>query len=149
MILDHLDNIAMYSGLQPRLVRALDALHDAELLGRPPGRYEIDGSSLYVMLQEYTAKLREQGRWESHRKYIDVQYVIRGAELMGWARPQAQKIVNPYNPDKDITFYEGEGSFFRADAGLFAIFHPGDSHMPGIAIDIPGAVRKAVFKVAV
>jgi YhcH/YjgK/YiaL family protein len=149
MILDHLDNTVLYRGLQPHLVRALQALHDAELLGRPPGRYELDRSSLYVILQEYSTKPRAQGRWESHRKYIDVQYVIQGVELMGWARTQAQKIVDPYDPDKDVVFHEGEGSFFRADAGLFAIFQPDDSHMPGIAIDIPGAVRKAVFKVAV
>jgi YhcH/YjgK/YiaL family protein len=149
MILDSLKNIGLYKNLQPRLARGLDALADSALMSQAPGKYELDGDKLFVMFQEYPTKHLAQCRFESHRKYIDIQFVLSGAEMMGHAFVETLKVVDPYDAAKDVAFYEGEGGLCRVNAGMFAVFFPDDAHMPCVAINHPQPVRKAVFKVAV
>lgn len=147
MILDHLSNASLYRSLHPRLARALEALSDPSLMTRPPGRYELDGQRLFAMIQEYTTKPADEGRWEAHRKYIDVQFVASGCEVIGHAPLSNLKIVEPYNAEKDVMFLAGPGTLLRLDAGMFAIFYPHDAHMPTLAVSTPEAVRKVVIKV--
>ena len=74
MIFDHVKNIGLYRGM----LGALGRLEDTALLSRPAGKYAIDGERLFVIIQDYTTKPVEQCRWESHRKYIDIQYMLAG-----------------------------------------------------------------------
>jgi biofilm protein TabA len=149
MILDHVQNAALYRGLGGRLARGLELMGDQELLARPPGRYELEGSSLFVIIQEYAGRPLEQGIWESHRKYIDIQCVLAGAEMMGHGWRPAMKATGPYNVEKDIIFYEAGDMLLRVEAGMFAVFFPDDVHCPGLEAGGGLKVRKAVFKVEV
>ena len=111
---------------------------------------EIDGRKVYVMVQQYETKPMEKGRWEAHRKYIDVQYVHQGAELFGYANLQDLK-AGSYDEAKDFLLLQGEGKgdFFRVGEGTFVILFPQDGHMPGMAISTPQPVKKFVVKVAI
>jgi YhcH/YjgK/YiaL family protein len=156
MILDHIARTEFYLPLGGRVRRAFELLANPELLARPDGRYEIEGPSLVVILQQYTSKPVEQARWESHRRYIDVQYMLSGVELMGWAWRPTMAPAGDYDEAKDIIFYTDPGgalgiptTLLPLTAGMFAIFGPDDVHLPGVALGRPAPVRKAVFKVAV
>lgn len=150
MILDRLDNAMLYRGLSPRMGAALDILAKGEILARPNGRYELDGDRIVVMLQEYDTRPRPQAAWEAHRRYIDIQYILEGSEIIGHSHIDNLKVTQPYDEAKDVMFLAGDnGNFVRVDAGWFAIFHPHDAHMPTIAPAVPARVRKAVFKVMV
>lgn len=149
MIIDKLKNASQYYGMSPGIKVALEYLQKAEIAILEPGRYEIEGSSVYAMVQQYETKQMENGVWEAHRKYIDVQYVYNGIEQMGYSNIEGMKVTKEYDESGDYLLLQGEGTFIKLTSGFFAIFAPGDVHMPCIAVDTPTQVKKVVVKVKV
>jgi YhcH/YjgK/YiaL family protein len=149
MILDHLENATLYYRLGDRLAVALRALQKPELLRADDGRHELQGADVFALVQRYDTKPRDQGRWEAHRRHIDVQYVVSGTEVMGHAQLAGMTVTEPYNAEKDVVFLDGQGNFITVAAGMFAIFHPHDAHMPGLAVAVPAPVHKIVIKIRV
>lgn len=110
------------------------------------------GDGLFVIEQAYDTKVRADGFFESHRKYIDVQVVLEGEELMEVADASRMTVRQPYHAERDLIVYEdsSEASLLRLSAGQGAIFFPADVHMPSLRIrSEPVLVRKAVVKVPV
>jgi YhcH/YjgK/YiaL family protein len=150
MIVDRLNHAPLYLGAHKRLAAAFDYLRKTDLAMVEPGTHEIDGRKVYVMAQQYETKPMEKGRWEAHRKYIDVQFVYQGEELFGYANLRDLK-AGPYDEAKDFLPLQGDGKgdFFRVGEGTFVILFPQDGHMPGMAISTPRPVKKFVVKVAI
>jgi YhcH/YjgK/YiaL family protein len=148
MVLDRLDQSAAYESLNPRLPLAFEFLRTFDLLRAEPGRHEIAGDDVFALLQEYRTKPESEGIWESHRRYLDVQYVIAGVERMGYANLRALTPRDEYNAERDLIFHDGTGSFVDVPAGMFTLFAPQDGHMPCLAAGEPSLVRKVVIKVA-
>jgi YhcH/YjgK/YiaL family protein len=159
MIIDRLQNVlsglyptlfsaADKSGLAQRLASGFEYLQSTDLASLEPGRVEIDGDQVFALVQEYTSKPMEQGRWEAHRKFIDIQYIVSGEENIGYANV-ADLTLGEYNEEKDRYIPQGEGSFVRLSAGMFGVYMPEDAHMPNMAVDQPQPVKKVVVKVAV
>ena len=136
------------SGLAKRLAAGFDFLLTTELEKFGPGRVEIDGDQVFALVQEYESKPMDQGRWESHVNYIDIQYVVDGEESIGYANVD-QLELGEYNAAKDRYVPQGEGSFVHLTAGMFGLFMPEDAHMPNMAVDEPRPVKKVVIKIAV
>lgn len=150
MILDKLTNASLYNGLSEPIAAALRYLQENDCTKLPLGRTALRDSQMFVIVQDYQTKLHDQCMWESHRKYIDVQYVASGMEEMGHANIASLKMTKPYSDADDFALYDGTGSVFKVPAGWFTIFFPEDGHMPCAAADNqPVAVRKVVVKVAV
>ena len=149
MITDKLSNSHLYSGLGERINKAFDYLNNSDFSKIEPGKYEIDGENIFALVNEYNTKDESEGKLESHKKYIDVQFVAKGKELMGYAPLGNQKVIDEYNEQNDITFFSGEQSFVKVDEGMFAIFFPTDIHMPGIKFGEKSYVKKVVIKVKV
>jgi len=146
MIFDTLDNYRRYDGLGYNLAAALTFLHENDLAALPLGRVDVDGDNLYALVQEYVTRPVEQSRWEAHRSYIDVQYMFRGRERMGFANLSAMQL-GEFVPEKDFQPMTGAGNFVDVFTGAFVIFFPEDGHMPGLYLDAPEPVRKIVLKV--
>jgi YhcH/YjgK/YiaL family protein len=149
MIIDKLSNSHLYSGLGERINKAFDYLKETDFSKMELGRYEIDGDNIFALVNEYKTKDESEGKLEAHTKYIDVQFVAKGSELMGYAPLGNQKIIDVYNEKNDITFFTGEKSFTRVDENMFAIFFPTDVHLPGIKVNDKSYVKKVVIKVKV
>lgn len=149
MIADNLKNAKLYYGLGERMEKAFKYLQENDFSKMEPGKYMIDGSNVFAMVQQYESKPVEAGKWEAHRKYTDIQYLVSGAEKMGYAYIEDMKLIENYNEVKDIVFTEGKGSFLTMKTGMFAVFAPDDVHMPGIAVEKPQPVKKVVVKVLV
>jgi YhcH/YjgK/YiaL family protein len=92
-----------------------------------------------------------EGRWESHKAYVDVQVVISGTEIMEVADIRDLVLTEDLTPEKDLLFYQAPASCSRliARAGFVAVFAPSDGHRPSMAVDAPSPVRKVVVKVPV
>ncbi|MCA1808532.1 MAG: YhcH/YjgK/YiaL family protein [Kiritimatiellia bacterium] len=147
MILDQLSNAATYFGMHPRLAQGLRFLADNDLRALAVGRHAIDGNNLFALVQDYQTQPREGARWETHRRYFDIQFIVSGEELMGYAPLAGLTTVQEYDAEKDCALHTGEpGHFFRLAAGEFVIFAPQDAHMPGRAIAEPAPTRKVVIK---
>lgn len=149
MIVDRLRNPSLPATLPDRLRRALEFLRTADLAALAAGRHDIDGDRIFALVQDYTTKPPDQCVWEAHRRYIDVQYVVRGVERMGYANIAGVREHEPYDSARDVAFYLPGGDYVTISEGMFAIFGPEDVHSPGSAAGAPSPVRKIVIKAAV
>lgn len=145
MIFDMLSNSYLYTDISARMDRAFDYLNLNDLSKLPVGRIDLDGSHLYVLVQEYTTKPFEEGKWESHRRYLDVQYMLSGCERIDFALVNTMKL-GEYSEERDFQAMSGSGSTLNLVAGSFAVFFPQDAHMPGLAVVSPSQVKKVVIK---
>ena len=149
MIIDKIENSKLYYSINERIKKALKYLETEDLLNISEGKYEIDGDDVYALINIYDTKNPEDGNLEAHRKFIDVQYVVSGSELIGYAPLKEQKQLKEYDEEKDFILYKDNPSFVKLDESMFAILFPGDLHMPGIMINNPARVKKVVIKVRV
>jgi len=147
MILDRLDQADRYASLHLDFAPAIAFLRSRPLDRLPLERIDLDGESLYAMVSKPQARKREDARLEAHRKYIDIQYLIAGAEEMGWkSRKTCQKLEAEYDPAKDVElFADAPDTYLAIRPGMFVIFFPEDAHAPLIG---SGEVHKIVIKVA-
>jgi YhcH/YjgK/YiaL family protein len=136
---------------QERWDKAFTFLKDSDLMHLELKRYEIDGNNVYAPVSEYITKNEEEARYEAHIKYIDIQYVIRGKELIGIAPLSEKKeILEPYNETNDIMFLSvNQIKNYKATPDRFFIFFPDDAHRPGLKDGENSPVRKVVVKVKV
>ena len=148
MVTDLLSNANVYAGLGERIAQALSWAQAHKLAGLEVGRHEIDGDRVFALVSEYVAKPLAEGRWEAHRKYLDLQCVASGRENIGYA-PLVTLKGDQYIPEKDIIWLTGDGSFVAMEPGRFMLLWPEDGHMPGIATAQPERVKKVVLKIAV
>lgn len=152
MIFDSLRNAPRYFGIAASLRTALEYLQTSDFARMDDGKYQLDGDRLFAMVSRYRTKLPPEAVWESHRRYIDVQYVVQGVERLGYGPLERPPMVKtPYDASRDVIFYEPGTDTLRFAAGQFAILYPEDIHAPGLAEDgqAPGEVLKVVMKVAV
>jgi YhcH/YjgK/YiaL family protein len=131
--------------------RAFRFLKDNDLSKLELKRYDIDGDNLYATVSEYTTKNEETTNFEAHRKYIDIQYVISGKEIMNIAPIATVKdIITPYDETKDIEFVTVSKKVNHiASQDNFFIFFPDDAHRPGLKVGTNALVRKVVIKLRV
>ncbi len=148
MIFDNLKNASLYFSLGEKVEKALRYLQTTDFSTVEPGTYDLDGTDVYAIVSEYNTKPLSSGRWEAHKKYIDVQFVYDGKERIGFTDTKKVMVLEEYNDRKDVAIYKGEGHFINVEENHFCIFFPTDIHMPGIAINIPKAVKKVVVKVS-
>jgi len=149
MIIDCIDNASFYYGVNKRLIRAFKFLREENLVDMEPGKYEMDGSNIYALLQSYETKPEEKGAWEAHRRYIDIQYLVSGTERMGCANLEAMTVCREYTEAEDCLLLKGKGNFFLLEPKNFVVFMPQDVHMPGLAATNPQTVKKVVVKVRI
>lgn len=144
-------NFAIYYHKNPRhWDQAFQFLKTADLKNLPVGTQELEGKHLFVSVSEYQGKNRADALYESHRKYIDIQYVIEGKEIIGRTSLDKVKVVEPYNEEKDIAFYEYDGGdYMEATPQNFFIFLPDDAHRPSISAGDSSMVKKLVVKILI
>lgn len=148
MIVDLLANSHLYRGLSSRIDRAFAYLRETDLATLEPGDYDIDGKNLYARTLSYTTRLPEQGVWEAHRLYIDLQVMVQGEERISYA-PVSRLTPDAYDEAKDFLRLSGEGDPVTLPSGSFMLLWPTDGHMPCLAVGAPAPVKKVVVKIAV
>ena len=119
----------------------------------PEGRTErVElGGGVFALEQAYAAKPVAEGKWEAHERFIDVQVVVAGRELMGVVETSRLTLTEDMRAERDLMFFaplEG-GSTLRVGAGGVAVFFPADGPMPSLADGESVLVRKTVVKVPV
>ncbi len=149
MIFDHLSQAKLYEKVTRHMHHAFAFLSRTDLATIAKGRYEIAGDDAYALVQDYTTKPAELAKWESHRKYIDVQFLANGTESMGYGYIDGFTVSKDYDEQGDYLLYTGSGNELVMTPGSFAILWPHDVHRPTVAVAEPMAVRKVVVKVRV
>ncbi|MBQ3311182.1 YhcH/YjgK/YiaL family protein [bacterium] len=150
MIKDSLEYIKNYFGLSDKIKLGLQYLAETDFSKLEKGKYEILGNEVFVNIQDYDTKPKNEGKWEAHRKYIDIQYIISGSEKIGVGSLKDFSSLIPYDDQKDLEFLETKKRTQFIDLGKkeFMILYPNDVHMPQIIRDDSSKhVRKAVLKI--
>ena len=146
MILDKLCESAKYEAMHPRFKEAFEFLKTAG--EKENGRYEL-GGGMYVSIMDVSTHAAGEGLFEAHRRYIDIQYLIGGHSACVWAHTPDLTVSKPYDEEKDLEFFTGEGSPVPVSAGEFYILYPADAHEPHRTDGQPASYRAAVVKVPV
>ena len=148
MILTTLAAADTYATLAPGIDAGLAWLR-AFSPALPDGRHAIHGADVFALVSSYDTGPATEKRFESHRVYLDIQYVASGAERILHAPASSLVVETPYDASNDIVFYAEPkaSSSLLLRTGDVAFFFPPDGHKPGCMAGGRDAVRKIVVKV--
>ena len=148
MIIDRIENASLYNKMHPHFKTAFKFLKNIKIEDFTEEKLKIDGNNIFAILNDYTTKDIDTVMLESHEKYIDIQYMLDGEELIGYSPLINQVPCKKYDPDTDIMFFsQTPSSFIKLTPGLYSILYPQDLHMPGIKIKSPALIKKIVVKI--
>lgn len=148
MIVDVLKNKELYYGIHKNIKPAMEFIEKAVAENLEVGRYELDGKNLFALVQEYDSKT--DAKWEYHRKYIDIQFIVSGKEIITWDNIKSCPDGVEYNEEKDIAKFDmNGGTDVVMEAGYYSILYPQDLHQPGRVFDKVEPIKKIVVKIAV
>ena len=150
MIFDHIDNRKTYYSIDPRIEKAFDYILSMDL-ATPPGRYELDGDDFFVLVLHPEKKDLTGVPLEYHKNYIDLQAVVKGGALFGYAPlSQTGEAVIPYDAKKDAGHNADKGSLYiPASQGKFFMFWPHDGHKGVGDEGTPGDLIQLCFKLRI
>jgi YhcH/YjgK/YiaL family protein len=148
MIIDSLENAYKYLDLHKSFAKAFQFINNTNFKTVEAGKYPIDGVNVHAAVSEKEGVKAADAKYEAHNLYIDIQVCPIGTETIGWRpRQKCKNVKAPYNPEKDVTFYEtAPDTLFQLNAGQFVIFFPEDVHGPMIG---EGLIKKLVVKVKI
>lgn len=148
MILARLEDSAKYATLQAGLAAGFEFLRRPDLAELEDGRHALDGDRLFAIVARGLGRGQSESPLEFHRKYLDIQYVVSGVDLIGWLpTAECRRVRTEYDSATDLGFYlDRPATWCRVPADNFAVFFPEDAHAP---LAGSGPVHKVVVKVAV
>lgn len=129
--------------------KAFAYLKNTDLNKIAKGKYPIDGDNVFASVTADSSKNFDKTNWESHRKYVDIQYVINGEEMIGVYPVSKATVTKEYDERRDAANYSADGKLYSATPGTFFIFFPSDAHRPNITPGGNLVVKKIVIKVKV
>lgn len=163
MIYAKLDTPSTYTPLlgHPVWEEAFEALRKLTE-DSPVGITELHGKDMFINVHTYETLPDPECRFEGHRDMIDVQYIIKGGELVDWVLKSELQEDGAYLVEKDFQYYQapegrGQESGDRSQEfnqtrihllpGYFGVFFPEDGHRPKLNDGIHKGVYKAVVKI--
>jgi YhcH/YjgK/YiaL family protein len=156
MIIGNIDSIHKLEMYGSGFKTAIEWLKSKNLKEIADGKYTIQGA-LFAAVQTYDTKSYQDGIFEAHKRYIDIQIVISGLEWTYCINPvEGYKITTPYDKEQDIMFYakepcEQKMTQITLYEGNFAVFFPDDWHMPCISPNkvTSNKIKKIVVKIPI
>ena len=145
MIFDKTSNLNLYASLIPHLDEILEFARTASQ--KPVGTYPYPGGR--IMIQEGETSPLTEKDFESHKNYLDLQWILNGKEVMEYANVHDLTETVPYDPEKDIQFWKGTGCLMEVTADTFYLVYPEDAHKPCCHMNEKTAYRKIVVKIPV
>ncbi|MBQ8183764.1 MAG: YhcH/YjgK/YiaL family protein [Clostridia bacterium] len=148
MIYDKVENMGIYFNNLPNFEKV--PAEYRKFIESPfnEGRIDIDGDNLWCNVASYEVNPDNPLKYEAHKEYADVQIMVDGEELFGWANTNECIITEDFKEGCDIAFMDApNGQFFALRKGYFAVFFPEDAHAPCRKSENADTAHKLVFKV--
>ena len=145
MIMCPWKDIKKYAALLPGIEEAFDAVNAVTEYEDKKTYPLSDGNKFFIAV----GTTKEPDVAEAHRKFLDIQYIVKGKEVMGWADLAACKPEGDFSEEKDIGFYSGDFDYITVNEGICYVVFPEDVHMPGRHLDVPNDFVKVVVKLKV
>ena len=145
MIICPWKDILKYKSMRPGIEEAFAAVN-ALTEYQDKAVYPLsDGNRFFLAIQGTKAP----DVAEAHRKYLDIQYIVKGQEVVGYAPLEACQIEGEFNEEKDIGKYSGNFEYITIGEGMCYVAFPEDAHMPGRHLEVPNDFVKVVVKLKV
>lgn len=149
MIVDKLEYLALYKNIPDCVINFVSNL-DCNNLSL--GRQNLS-DDVYVNIERYTTKYKDEAKFEAHKKYIDIQIVLQGCENIYTTNISGLSTLIHYEEDRDIIFYSDDVSlkkYITLDGTNFVMLFPHEAHAPQIAPnDNKSEVLKVVIKIKI
>ncbi len=138
-------DIKRYAAVLPGLEEAIEAVNALTEYEDKKSYPLSNGNRFFIAAQSTKAP----DVAEAHRNYLDIQYIVRGKEVMGWADLKDCELVGEFNEAKDVGKYTGPFEYMTINEGVCYVAFPEDVHMPGRHLDVPNDFVKVVVKLKV
>jgi biofilm protein TabA len=153
MYVGHIKNLETDRKVLPLpLIKGLEYLRRTDFSRTEIGKYEIEGSQIFALVQEQEIGPKAGRRPEAHLRNIDIQYVIEGTDVIGYGLPDpANEVAEDLLSEKDCVFYKNvqAETDLVLTSGMYAIFFPEEVHRPNCQYGTTGGqLRKVVVKIA-
>ena len=142
MIVCKLSDLSRYESVIPGLQEAVEMLNN--LPSTEPATYPLSCGK--VIVQAGTTKPLEGALLEAHRQYLDIQYIMEGYDVVGWAKTEDLTPEGEFNVEKDAGMFSGTCTPVGVPAGSCYVVFPEDAHAPNCYLDAPCNYKKAVVK---
>lgn len=143
MIVDNIKNISRYETVVPGISEAFQQIQRIETL--EDRRYGLKNG--YFTVQSGKTKPMQEGTFESHRKYIDVQIILEGREELAWNDISNLQEAVSYDEEKDaVRWSGGKEHHILISEGMFYIMFPHDGHKAVAHLEEQYKYRKIVLK---
>ena len=147
MIVDRLQNIKKYAGLNRNLDRAIDEISRLDMQGIPMEEVRIDGERVYYKCELLRTRDENEALFEAHRKYIDMHICLSGRERIKAASIHSLSGVAAYDEGTDVEWLEGRCEWdVTLKEGEFMICFAEDAHMPLLDHGEQGELKKIIVK---
>jgi len=149
MIFDRIENRNSYH-LQSDIYMALNYLAKLNYDCIPSARVSIDGSRIFADPVSLISKPLEECKFEAHRRFIDLHYILSGTEGISTANVMNLTSINSFDETADIGFFHGkeDGTYFLTP-GCFMVCWPQDAHRVAMMRDSPAKIKKIVVKIKI
>ncbi|PAE15066.1 hypothetical protein CHH91_15035 [Virgibacillus sp. 7505] len=146
VIFDVIENLDEYKSLNPKFDNGLKKFKEAKIDYNK--RFDFDGG--YLFFQEGSTTHIDEGTFEAHKKYIDIQIVLDGSEYVAWAPIDQLAVDVTYNAEKDVVRLNGSPkTTMKINKGMAYICLPHDGHKSLKHIDETTNYKKAVIKIEI
>ena len=150
MIYDEIIHAETYTGISDNVDNALKLLGSIDISKLSQGRNEIDGDNLFIMMFDYETIDASDAVYEAHKRYIDIQLVVKGKEVIRCYPKSLPTVVKPYDEEADVELYSlNDGLDVVLKPGVFVMLMPEEVHAPKITGAEQSDVTKIVVKIKI
>ena len=131
-----------------KFIKAFKFLEDKDLKFLSIGKHLIDKEKVYATIIKTKSISLNSGKFESHKRYVDIHYLISGKETIGSCGVNKLKVIRDYDEIDDSLLYSIPNEYDKINLkpGEFAVFFPGEGHMPNCHLDKENEIHKIVIK---
>lgn len=142
MIICPWKDVGRYASVIPGLQEAIDLVNG--LTSYEPATYPMSCGK--VMVQQGKTHALEGAKLEAHQEYLDIQYLLAGQEVCGWASTEEVELVGEFDTDRDVGFYTGASTPVTMKPGICYVLYPEDAHAPCAHLEQETEYTKIVVK---
>ena len=136
--------------LAEKIATALAFLRDNDLARFANGSVVIEPGVITANFMSSDTVTPAEVAFETPDRFMDIQCMIEGQEIIGVADRATLSEKTPYNEQKDITFYHDPETAYSQvllAAGTLVTLMPDEAHKPKIAVSGPETIKKVVIKI--
>ena len=146
MIVDNLNNCALYEKVHKDFAKVFEVLKKIAT-GAQADRIVLDEGNVWINAPFVASVTDEPKLYEAHREFIDIHYVISGAERFGCANVNCLETTKEYNTVDDYELLTGKEECIILREGDFCIVFPQDAHIPACQKVGNGELKRVVAKI--